>query len=263
MFTIIIIASTILIFLLIYSFFFFLKKYDKKRKEYIAELEKIKFENEKNLLSTQIEIQEQTFQNISREIHDNIGQKLSLAKLHLNTFYQKEDVRINEKINDTLQLVSEVINDLSDISRGLNSDFILDHGLIKALEFEVMQLQKLEKYTINYTVKGEYLFLENQKELILFRIVQETINNFLKHSASSRIDIKLEFESREMHLIIKDYGKGFNVLQHLNNKSECNGTGLNNIIKRTEIIGGTIQIESEINKGTLIKIKLPYDSKKD
>ena len=258
MFTVIVIISTLFFFLLIYLFYFFLKKYDKKSREYLAELDRIKFENEKNLLFTQIEIQEQTFQNISREIHDNIGQKLSLAKLHLNTF--AEAPAKNTKINDTLQLISEVINDLSDISRGLSSDIILDNGLVKALEFEVAQLQKLDKYTINFTVKGEYIFLEDQTELVLFRIVQEAINNFLKHADSKILDIILKYENSMIYLKIIDYGKGFNVSEQLNirNKSRA---GLKNIVKRAAMIGGHIRIQSEINAGTSIKVKVPYGEK--
>ena len=259
MFTAIVIISTLFFFLLIYSFYFFLNKYDKKSKEYLTTLEKIKFESEKNLLSTQIEIQEQTFQNISREIHDNISQKLSLAKLYLNTSSENINSKNNIKIADCLQLISEVINDLSDISRGLSSDIILNNGLVKALEFEVMQLQKLEKYTINFIVKGDYVFLENQKELIIFRIVQETINNFLKHADSNILDIILGFENRRIYLNIKDYGKGFPVSEYLNNKKAATGAGIKNIIKRAEIIGGNIQIQSKINEGTLIKVEVPYD----
>jgi two-component system, NarL family, sensor kinase len=258
MFTAIVIISTLFFFLLIYSFYIFLKKYDKKSREYLAELDRIRFENEKHLLFTQIEIQEQTFQNISREIHDNIGQKLSLAKLHLNTF--AETPWGNTKINDTLQLISEVINDLSDISRGLSSDIILDNGLVKALEIEVAQLQKLGKYTINFSVKGDYTFLEDQTELVLFRIVQEAINNFLKHAESSTIDITLKFENYRLYLKIQDYGKGFNVSEKLNIRNKS-GAGLKNIIKRAAMIGGHIQIQSKIDEGTLIKVQVPYNEK--
>ncbi|HUS01718.1 MAG TPA: ATP-binding protein [Chitinophagaceae bacterium] len=240
-----------------------MKKYDRKSSEYLAALDKIKYENEKNLLSTQIEIQEQTFQNISREIHDNIGQKLSLAKLHLNTFTETNNAKSNEKINHALQFISEAINDLSDISRGLSSDIILNNGLVKALEFEVMQLQKMEKYVINFSISGEYIFLENKKELVLFRIVQEAINNFLKHAESSLIDIKLEFQNSNLTLEIKDYGKGFHLSEHLNGQKFNSRAGIKNIIKRAGIIGGQIQIQSKINEGTLIKIKVPYGSEKN
>lgn len=263
MFTTIIVISTLFFFLLIYSFYYFLKKYDKKSREYLAALDKIKYENEKNLLSTQIEIQEQTFQNISREIHDNIGQKLSLTKLHLNTFTETNNSKFYETINNALQLLSEVMNDLSDISRGLSSDIILNNGLVKALEFEVMQLQKMEKYIINFSVEGEYIFLENKKELVLFRIVQEAINNFLKHAESNVIDIKLEFHNKYISLKIKDYGKGFNLSEHLNGQEFNSRAGIKNIIKRAGIIGGQIEIQSKINEGTLIKVKVPYESEKN
>jgi signal transduction histidine kinase len=121
----------------------------------------------------------------------------------------------------------------------------------------------MEKYIINFSVEGEYIFLENKKELILFRIVQEAINNFLKHAESDIIDIKLQFHNRYVSLEIKDYGKGFYLSDHLNNLEYNSGAGIKNIIKRAGIIGGQIEIQSKINEGTLIKVEVPYETEKD
>src|SRR6266571_3941525 len=106
MFETAVICSTLFFLVLIYSLYFILKLYDKKSKEYVVDLDNIKLDHDKNILSTQIEIQEQTFENISREIHDNIGQKLSLIKLNLNTLSNHQPGTDLEKINCSKNLIS-------------------------------------------------------------------------------------------------------------------------------------------------------------
>lgn len=253
MLEIIVVISTLFFLLMVYFLYAILRLHDKKSKEYLFELDRIKLEHEKNLLSTQIEIQEQTFLNISREIHDSILQKLTLAKLYL---YREEGNVSNKKNEDSVNLVTEAINDLGDISRSLNSDIILNNGLVKALESEIMQLQKLEKHTINFIVNGDVVFLNNKTELILFRIVQESLNNVLKHANSDTIDISLCFNKKNLTLEVKDNGKGYDPekIQH----GKC--AGISNMIKRTAMISGQFDIKSKINQGTIIHVQVPYEN---
>ena len=249
----IVVISTLFFILLTYFLYLILKLHDKKNTEYLTELDKIKLEHEKNLLTTQIEIQEQTFQNISREIHDNIMQKLTLAKLYL---YQKKHCEVNNKNLESINLVTEVINDLGDISRSLNSDLILNNGLVKALEAEIVQLKRLEKHHISLTVNGDYIFLSNRKELILFRIIQESLNNVLKHAESNTIEISLDFGENSLTMEVKDNGKGYDPHNIQNER----GAGIINMVKRAKMIGGHLEISSIINQGTLIHVQVPYEN---
>jgi len=130
-------------------------------------MEELKASHENAMLQSQLEIQEQTFQNISQEIHDNIGQKLTLAKLHLNTLDMEDAANALLQIQDSVKMIGETINDLSDISRSLSSEIILNNGFIKALEFEVNQLNKTRLYNIKLSVTGDSIFMEAQKELLL------------------------------------------------------------------------------------------------
>ena len=253
MFETILIISTLFFLLLIYFLYTILRLHDKKNTEYLTELDKIKLEHEKNLLTTQIEIQEQTFQNISREIHDNIMQKLTLAKLYL---YPKEHREANNKNVESINLVTEVINDLGDISRSLNSDIILNNGLVKALESEIIQLKKLEKHQISFTVNGDYIFLSNRKELVLFRIIQESLNNVLKHAESNTIEITLDFGKNSLIMEVKDDGKGYDPKKIQNDR----GAGIINMVERAKMIGGQLEIRSIINQGTLIHVQVPYEN---
>jgi signal transduction histidine kinase len=216
----------------------------------------MKVVHENNLLQSQIEIQEHTFQNISREIHDNIGQKLTLVKLHLNMINLKNNIPDHVKSNDSIQLLGEVISDLSDISRSLSSELILHNGLVKGLEFEIDHLMKLNMYKVSLEITGETLFLEAKKELMIFRIVQEALNNIVKHAKAGSIWVHLHFNSEIIQLIVKDDGIGFSPSQ-VNGKS----SGLNNMRKRATSLNGQCKVITDIKNGTEVNIQIPaYDN---
>jgi len=248
-----IVVCTIIILVLITFITIIIYKYQKKQNIYFKNIEELEIRHKNTLLESQLEIQEQTFQNISREIHDNIGQKLTLAKLHLNTLDSLSNLK-SLQVEESVKMIGEAINDLSDISRSMSSEILLNNGLIKALEFEAGLLNKTNLYNINLLVSGETVFLESNKELILFRIAQEALNNIIKHSGASSIDLHLDYKNDSLILSVNDNGRGFDPL---NNKKMC--TGLTNIKKRTSMLNGICSIESEINSGTTIKIQIPID----
>jgi signal transduction histidine kinase len=199
-------------------------------------------------------MQEQTFQNISREIHDNIGQKLTLAKLHLNTLNFTNINATELQVNDSVDIITEALNDLSDISRSMNSEIILNNGLIKALEFEVNQLQKSGIYNVVLSVTGNAVFLANETELVLFRIVQEVIHNIIKHAQATQIFMQLHYTNNLLQLHVKDNGKGF-----ITSTNNFAGSGLKNMQKRTQLLNGTFTIDSLLANGTTVKIEIPLN----
>ena len=251
-----VVICTLLLLTLIAFIAVIIYKYQKKQHSYFKDLEELKSIHKTNLLQTQIEMQEQTFQNISREIHDNIGQKLTLAKLHLNTLAQVTDLNNADKIQSAVQFIGEAIADLSDLSRSMSSDIVLQNGLLKALDFEVRQLSKLGLYRINFSVSEQTSFLEPHTELVIFRIVQEAINNILKHSSASEVDINVQYSKTVFMLEIKDNGIGFN---SVDNK---NGAGLLNMNKRASLLGGSCTISNSEKRGACITIKIPLNDYK-
>lgn len=226
-------------------------KYQQKQNAYFKELEALKITHENELLQSQIEIQEQTFQNISREIHDNIGQMLTLAKFNINTLDLNNGADVSTKAQDTVALIGEAISDLSDLSRSLSSEMILANGLIKALEYEIEHLQKFH-FRITLNVSEDVIFLEAKKELIIFRIIQEALNNIVKHAQANEIKIDFHYGSNNLQLKIEDDGVGF-VESRVNAKS----AGLNNMKKRAHILGGNFTINAHTCRGTILKIKIP------
>ena len=250
---IILIAGITILLLLFISFIItIVYKYQQKQNSHYKDIESLKVSYENNLLQSQLEIQEQTFQNISREIHDNIGQKLTLAKLYLNTLDFEENDKKSLQVNNSVNIIGEAINDLSDLSHSMSSEIILNNGLIKALEFEAVQLTKSGMYKICFSATGNPVFMDTNTELMLFRVVQEVLNNIVKHADASEIDINLHYTDALLIIEIEDNGKGF-----YTGKTWA-GTGLQNIKKRTNILKGNFNINSTIDVGTQIKIEIPF-----
>lgn len=232
--------------------------YRKRQISFARELEQMKLDYEKGLLSTQLEIQEQTLQHVSRDIHDNINLNLTLAKLNLNTLQFKEEARAEEQLNGTILLLSKAIEDLTDISRTMNSDVIAERGLIAAVEQELEKLQRLDHFQIRFGVVGEPQFLDTQKELVMFRIIQEGFNNILKHSRARTVDLELRYlEGRRVEIGLRDDGVGF-LPPPAQSGNGRRGTGLGNMQKRASLLNGTFTLTSQPGQGTSITITIPY-----
>ncbi len=234
----------------------FRKRFQNKQTENQSKIDELKLEHELNLLRSQLQIQEQTFQNISREIHDNIGQKLTLAKLQINTINTSEFIDLNSTLMEISKLITDSLNDLRDISRSLSSEVILNNGLIKALENEINQLNKLFNYNFKMKLTGEVLYMSAETELTVFRIIQESLTNTIKHAEATSVFLDLHFVDNELHILIEDNGKGFDI------SSIKDFNGLNNLKSRTQSLQGLIEINSQPLIGTTIKIKIPiYEPK--
>ncbi len=211
---------------------------------------------QKELLQSQLEIQEQTFKNISQEIHDNIGQALTLAKLNLNTMPAVSDEQ-KEKITTTKEIISKTIADLRDLSKGLNTDYIADMGLQKAIEYEFGLINRSSSILTSLHTEGSAYRLDKQKELILFRIIQEVLNNTIKHAAARSIKAMITYKDDEFILSIKDDGKGF-VIENMNDKDQSgSGLGLRNMNNRAKLIGASFAMNSVPGNGTEVRIILP------
>lgn len=205
------------------------------------------------LLQTQLEIQEQTLKTVSEEIHDNVGQILSLAKLNLNTFPNTIDAEMQTKVDDTKQLVSKAITDLRDLSRSMNGEKISEIGLQQAIENELRIIQNSKQFETSVDVSGAKYKLDPQKEMVLFRIFQESLNNALKHSKAKYMAVKLSYGQVIFQLTITDDGNGFNTSAL---DSAETGIGLKNMQNRATLIGGKFFIYSTPGNGTTITVEL-------
>lgn len=248
------IITTTVILLLISLITTLLFLYRKKQVDYFNSIKTLEYTHEKDLLKSQIEIQENTFQHISREIHDNINLSLTLAKLHLNTLDFNNITNAKNLANNSVDLITKSIEDLQNLSRTLNSDIIKTQGLINALEMELKKIQASGQFDVSTEVTGEPVFMDAEKELIIFRIVQEALNNIIKHSEASYVFLHMHYSERQFELIIKDDGIGF---EYPPPKSTLS-SGLSNIMARVKVLNGKSEINSQPGNGTSLKISIPY-----
>ena len=226
-------------------------RYKRNQRVYLEDLEVLRSGHHNDLLKGQLEIQEYTFSNISREIHDNVGQKLSLAMLLINTQTFEDVDTAQEQVEDSIVLLSEALKDLSDISKSMSSEIISNNGLVEAITFEISQLQKSGMFKAGFNLKGQQIFLDSQMELTIFRIIQESFHNIIKHANASEIYIQLEYEEENLVLSIEDNGTGFQL------EKRDTGTGLANIKARTSMLDGKFSIFSN-ETGTCLNFDIPF-----
>lgn len=253
-----IIATTIILLLLTLFIVSILFIYQKRQIAYSKEIQDVQSDFKKTLLSAQLEIQEQTLQSISREIHDNICLNLTLAKLNLVTLDSLDKRQTIDRIDSTVEILGISINELSNISHGLNPEFIESCGLIKALEMEVEKLKKPGLFKIYFNLTGNPVFLDSQKELVIFRIIQEGFNNILKHAKAKNVYLQLCYNQNSMEATLQDDGMGFLFPVNDENGSSKQQSGIKNMRKRAQLINGNCEIHSKPLKGTEIKLSVPY-----
>ena len=236
--------------------------HQKKQLEYLREKEQLKVTFEREILESKLEIQEQTLKNISQEIHDNIGQVLSLVKLNINTMDSEEPKALQGKINDSKHLITKAIQDLRDLSKSLNTDYVTDMGLVRSIEYELELIKKTGIYDIQFDIEGNTYRLEEQQELIFFRIVQEALHNILRHAKATAINVRLMFEPEIFTLQIIDKGVGFDTSQLEHNNFNGLGLGIRNMHNRANMLNADFKLISALEKGTTITLTLPLQTSK-
>src|SRR5215469_4126424 len=204
-----IIFITFILLLLVSFIISILFIYQRKQIAYFNTIEELKLDHEKRLLHTQLEMQEQTFQHISREIHDNISLSLTLAKLNLNTLHWDNLDKAKTQVTASLDQISKALNDLSDISKSLSSELITNHGLTQALEKEINKIKEMGLFELHYEITGNPVFMDSNKELIIFRIIQEAFNNVIKHAKASLVKLQLHYNIGQIEIFMSDDGVGF------------------------------------------------------
>lgn len=253
-------SGTILLTGLISFIIYFVVIYRKKQLLHDKEKQILQSTFNQAILQAQLEIQEQTLKNISQEIHDNIGQALTLAKLNLNTMLPQANDQLQEKIINSKELVSKAIGDLRDLSKSLDTDYVKEMGLQRAIEYELEMMQKTGIIKTNLVVEGSVLRLSKQNELILFRIIQETFHNIIKHAQAQVLHVNVWYTPGHLQILIADNGKGMD-LTPLNAESNSSfGLGIRNMHSRAKLIGAEFSMSSTLGKGTEVKITLPLEN---
>lgn len=206
-------------------------------------------EFEKELRTVEQEVQEELLTNVSQELHDNIGQMLTVMHLQIKKgqVKQPETATILQPVSDTL---NDTIDQVKSLARGLNSDMVQDNGLKNNIEQEVSRLSKLEKFSITLKKDDTKVNLTPDKQLLIFRTYQEIMNNIMKHALATEVNVTLQ--GTPFMLEVKDNGRGFDLDEK---NASGDGMGLSNVIKRSKLAGLTCQIFTSEGKGCIFMLK--------
>lgn len=232
--------------LLATAIFFFFITYQKRLLKKELELNRIKSEQQLEILKNNVEAQEKERRRIARDLHDEVGAMLSVVKLNLARIEKNiEPGKPRNLATETKTYLNETIIQVRRISRALLPTSLEKFGLYYALEEMANWVNKSDEMQIETWKSGEQFRFENNKELAVFRIVQEILNNAIKHSGTDKIYLNMRFSLNYLTIAISDTGKGFNLDEKMRT-----GLGLKNLESRTEFLGAEFKMKSAPEKGT-------------
>lgn len=208
------------------------------------ELNKIKQDQQKEIIKNTIQAQEKERKRIAQDLHDEVGAMLSVVKLNVGRIERQSEDKAREVAGETKSYLDEVITQVRGISRALLPPSLEKLGLYSAIEEMANWVNKADEIKVECWQNGEPFRLEVKTELDIFRVVQELVNNAIKHSGGTRIFIDVRFR-KNMALLIRDNGKGFNPEEKMNS-----GLGLKNLGSRAEVIGAKFKMKSFPGRGT-------------
>lgn len=204
------------------------------------------------IMATRLEIQQQTMQYIGREIHDNIGQQLTLAALYTQQMdYENKAPQLRPRIEHIGTIINHSLAELRQLSKSLTDDTIAENGIVALIQNECKKVADLRQCSCELRTSPLHAVLSYQEKNILLRIVQEFIQNSLKHAGCQKITVHLEESESRIRLVLRDDGKGFDI------NSPTNGIGLKSMEKRAGLIGGSFQLQSGPQSGTSVTIEIP------
>ncbi|MES2374683.1 MAG: ATP-binding protein [Bacteroidota bacterium] len=228
--------------------------YLKRDLKHLKEKETMEADFEKQLLQSQLETQEETLNQLSIEIHDNVGQLLNSTKLLIGVTQ-----RSLSESPDTLRMADETlgkaIQELRSLSKSLNREWLQQFNFIENLEGEINRINAAKDLEIQL-FRPAALSLKAEAQIILFRIVQEILQNSMKHAQAKNIEINIKEDNDTLSINITDDGTGFDEMNTLKS------VGILNIKHRTHLLGGTVQWNSSVGTGTHVNIALPVNPPK-
>lgn len=230
--------------------------YSMERKRNIETLRQSQLEKQRAVTEATIKGQEKEREQLALELHDNINQILATSQLYLDFSLTETTIR-KEVIEKSKEFITHAIEEIRRLSKALLPPSLDEFGLITALNELVACIAMAGNFKIERTWDDfNECVLQKDQKLTIYRIVQEQLNNIIKHAAASNVSIALQFVNggtQNLELLIRDNGRGFDP------SLKRNGVGLRNIVNRAELFGGTVTILSKPQKGCELKVVFPGD----
>ncbi|WP_299159335.1 tetratricopeptide repeat protein [uncultured Tenacibaculum sp.] len=219
-------------------------------------IEKLKSDAQTKILNATIDGKETERKQIAETLHDNVSALLSSANMHLSATKKQFNGDAPQEIEKTREIILEASQKVRDLSHNLISSILLKFGLEYALKDVV---KKYSNSQLQFEVAANNINRYNQEfEIKIFNVIQELINNIIKHSKASNAQIILKGKNNQLTILVKDDGVGFTT----SSSSINDGIGLNQIEARIKVMDGKLTIDSELNKGTEVFIMVPTQQQK-
>ncbi|MES2838087.1 MAG: sensor histidine kinase [Bacteroidota bacterium] len=203
-----------------------------------------------------IDAEEKERVRIAKDLHDGVGQLLSAAKLNLSSLQdklEKTDTESLQLLNNASNLVDDSVKEVRTVSHSMMPNALLKLGLASAVKDFINKLSSGNKLKVDLEIVGLETRLEPNTETTLFRVLQEIVNNIIKHAKANYISVQLIQHEKELTLMVEDNGVGFDTTKI----NSFEGIGLKNIQSRVAFLNGSINFDSTENKGTTIVIEVP------
>jgi len=254
---IIIITGTIALVLMALFGVGFILYYHRRQREVVREKQILEEKYQRELLVSQLEIQNQTLLHVAEDLHDNIGQLLTVAVMRLNAL-EDEGVppQARQSVQQTRELIRTIITEVRTLSKTLDFNTVQRFGLLPSLTLELERIQRTGRFYTQLTTVGDPYPLGEQAEIVLVRMAQESLNNALKHARPHRLTVSANYEPTAFALTISDDGGGFSVEETMARPLSQAGAGLGNLYRRAGLLGGTCTVTSELGAGTRVEIRL-------
>lgn len=204
-----------------------------------------------------IEAEEKERVRIARELHDGVGQQLSAAKLNvagLQSILKNTGAEEGMLLKNALDLLDESVKEVRTVSHSMMPNALIKSGLVSAIREFIHKISSAGDLKVNLEIVGLTSRLDNTVETVLFRVLQEVVNNIIKHAKASEVSIQLVRHDNELSLLVEDNGKGFDVESKL---KDGGGIGLKNIQSRIAFLNGQVFFDSYPGKGTTVNIEVP------
>ncbi|AZA49359.1 sensor histidine kinase [Chryseobacterium carnipullorum] len=251
-------SVSLLLILLLYAYFQRAKGIKQKEKLHLLEMEKVRQDSKISNLTVMLEGQEQERGRIARDLHDGLGSLLSGTKMNLFLLKNQSNDHHQLQIDRSMEQIDIAVDELRHVAHNLMPDLLLKYGLQETLMEYVSRMT-----TPNLDVDVQFLYFTNQlppeSQLLVYRIIQELVNNAVKHATAHQIIIQFIENESDYVIIVEDDGKGFDI----NTLHHSHSAGFHNIRSRVEFLKGIMQVESQINIGTNIEIKFPKSTDYD
>lgn len=211
--------------------------------------------HEHEIIKTKFEIQEQALKFLVHQIHDNIGQILSLAKLHLGTMDLTKPEEVAQKAFSSNQLIGKAIQDLRSLTSHLDAHHVTRAGLLRSIRYELEHISPERAADPLFTAAVITGTVSKEEELLLFRLVQDCIHYFLEDSATSQISVQVESSGETLKISIMNKS-----VQSHHVAIDADSL-LNRLHSRTALLGARLELQSPADNEIALHILLPFSSR--